>query len=63
MALRLKLECKAKNCKFFEKCIIVRPIKTLDPNDAGGEFAPIIKQRLIRLQLQIRCYSFEEKRN
>jgi hypothetical protein len=62
MAVKLDINCSAqKQCRFSDKCILINPIRTLDPNNAGGDFCPVLKTRLIRNDLQLRCFSFAEK--
>lgn len=62
MAKKIEINCTAApNCRFSDNCILIRPIKTLDPNDAGGSFCPILKIRLIRNELQLRCFSYVDK--
>jgi len=60
MAIKLKVDCTSSNCRFKDKCILINPIKVLDPQDCGGDFAPILKIRLIKRDLQLRCFSFSE---
>jgi len=63
MAIKLNIICTAaKTCAQGDRCLIVNPIKVLDPKDAGGDFCPVLKTRLIRRDLQIRCFSYTEKR-
>jgi len=62
MAAKLEIKCtKSKQCKFEDSCILIRPIKVKDPKDAGGNFHPILKTRMIRNELQLRCFSFTDK--
>ena len=62
MAAKLDIKCtRSKQCKFENECILIRPIKVKDPNDAGGSFHPILKTRMIRNELQLRCFSYTDK--
>ena len=62
MAIRLNTTCTAaKNCRFEDRCLLINPIKVLDPTDGGGDFHPVLKIRLIHRKLEIRCFSFTEK--
>ena len=62
MARRIKVECTSTTeCKFSDKCVIVNPVKTLDPNDAGGDFWPIWQIRTIKNKMEVRCFSFDDK--
>lgn len=62
MAAKLNIECtKSKQCKFNNDCILIRPIRVKDPKDGGGSFHPVLKIRMIRNELQLRCFSFTDK--
>ena len=56
MSAKLEYTCTDKeNCKFSTTCIAVRKI------GAGGYFSPILKIRLEKLELIIKCQSFQLK--
>lgn len=56
MSIRLKVECPSRAlCKFGDTCLI-----WVSGRDEG-EFVPVLKFRIVRLKVQVRCFSFKEK--
>lgn len=56
MSAKLEYTCVDKeNCKFSSTCIAVLKIED------GGYFSPILKIRLEKLKLVIKCQSFQPK--
>lgn len=55
MSIRMQVECPREDCRFKERCTLVKK--------GGNEvnFTPTLKIRMIGLRLTVQCFSFKEE--
>lgn len=54
MPIILTLDCPLKKeCKFGKGCLALKPF------DKGGTYGPVLKQGVVDLKMQVRCFSFQ----
>lgn len=55
MAVTIEVDCPAENCKFRESCTL------RCKGQEGIEYTPTLKIRMVRLKLEVKCFSFKRR--